>query len=70
MLKYNTFRGSRYERSRYIEGRFAMASEVSDIELEMLDSSKNSIRSFLGNCSVDSGWKVEVYKIQTKVLQK
>jgi len=47
-----------------------MASEVSDIELEMLDVSKNSLKSFLGNVAVDSGWKVEVYKIQTKVTSK
>lgn len=70
MLRYNSYRPSRYERSRYVEGRFALASEISDIELEMIDVSRNSTKSFLGNCAIDSGWKVEVYKIQTKVISK
>ncbi len=36
-LKFNTFRAQRYLRSRFVEGKYLLASEGTDIELELVD---------------------------------
>lgn len=59
MLKNNSFRPDRYLRSRFVEGRFLLASEASDVELEVLDSLRKLVRSSLGDVAVADAWKVE-----------
>ena len=36
-LRFNTFRSQRYLRSKFVEGRFLLASEATDLELELID---------------------------------
>lgn len=66
-LKFNSFRAERYLRSRFVEGRLFLASEASDLQLEMIDKSRQMIKFALGNISIDDGWQVEVYKITTTI---
>lgn len=66
-LKFNTFRSERYLRSRFIEGRYFLASEATDLELEMIDNSRQMIKKSLGNIAVEDSWKIEKYEITTEV---
>jgi hypothetical protein len=59
MLRFNTFRARRYLRTRFVEGNFLLASEASDLELEILDLLRTSIRSTMGDVAVSDAWKVE-----------
>ena len=70
MLKFNSFRAQRYLRSRFIEGKYLLASEATDIELELIDFCRTLVKHTLGDVAVEDGWKTELYKIQTKVLNK
>lgn len=58
MLKYNTFRSDRYLRSKFIEGRYFLASEASDMELEILDLLRKTVASTVGDVAIDNAWKV------------
>lgn len=70
MLKFNSFREQRYLRSRFIEGKYLLASEASDIELELIDFSRELIKTTLGDVAIEEAWKVELYRIQTTVTNK
>ncbi len=70
MLRYNSFRAQRYLRSRFVEGKYLLASEGSDLELELIDFSRKLVQTTLGNIAVDAGWKVSLFRIQTKVTGK
>lgn len=59
MLKFNTFRAKRYLRSKFVEGRYLLASEASDIELEMLDLLRRMTESTVGDVAIDNAWKVQ-----------
>ena len=59
MLKFNTFRALRYLRSRFIEGKFLLASEGTDIELELLDQMRKTIEDSIGNIAIADAFKVE-----------
>lgn len=59
MLKFNTFRAQRYLRSRFIEGTFLLASEATDMELELIDFTRALIRHQVGDVAVGDAWKVE-----------
>lgn len=70
MLKFNSFRAQRYLRSRFIEGKYLLASEASDIELEVIDVYRNMIKNTLGNIAIDTAWKCELFRIETVVTSK
>ena len=59
MLRFNTFRARRYLRTRFVEGNFLLASEASDLELEILDLLRTSVQSTMGNVAISDAWKVE-----------
>lgn len=59
MLKFNTFRARRYLRSRFVEGRFLLASEATDLELELQDFARELVRQTVGDVAIADGWKVE-----------
>jgi hypothetical protein len=57
--RFNSFRAERYLRSRFVEGRFLLSSEATDLELELLDFAREMLRKTMGNFAVGEGWKVE-----------
>ncbi len=59
MLRFNSFRAARYLRSRFVEGKFLLASEATDIELEILDRLKQSVQSHLGDVAIGDAWLVQ-----------
>ena len=59
MLRFNSFRLERYLRSRFVEGKFLLASEATDMELELLDFSRKILRKTMGDVAIGDGWKVE-----------
>ena len=67
MLQYNTFRSQRYLRSRFVEGKFYLASEGTDLELEVIDKTRTMIKTIIGDVAVDDSWLVEKYKVTTTV---
>lgn len=69
MLKTNTFRPDRYLRSKFLEGRYLLATELVDVELELLDQFRKSIKTSVGNVAVGSGWEVSYYS-NTEVVIK
>lgn len=59
MLKFNSFRAKRYLRSRFIEGKYLLASEASDIELELIEQLRRSVESTLGSeVAIEDAWEV------------
>lgn len=58
MLRYNTFRSARYLRSKFVEGKYLLASEATDLQLESIDLLREYIKRDLGNCAIGSGWQV------------
>lgn len=67
MLRFNTFRAERYFRSKFVEGKFLLASEATDLELEILDLSRSVMKRTVGDVAIDDAWKVEKYRISAKV---
>ena len=60
MLRFNTFRAKRYLRSKFVEGKYLLASEASDLELEILDLLRKTVEKTLGSeVAVGDAWKVE-----------
>ena len=60
MLRFNTFRAKRYLRSKFVEGKYLLASEASDLELEILDLLRKTVEKTLGSeVAVGEAWKVE-----------
>lgn len=59
MLRFNTFRARRYLRTKFVEGKYLLASEASDLELEILDLLRTSVQSVMGDVAIDDAWKVE-----------
>lgn len=60
MLRFNTFRAARFLRSKFVEGKFLLASEATDLELELLDLLRRTVQFNLGdNVAVDSAWQVQ-----------
>lgn len=58
-LKFNSFRSSRYVRSSFVEGRFFLAAEATDLQLEMIDQLRSNIKTQIGNVALDDSFKVE-----------
>ena len=70
MLKFNTYRPDRYLRSRFVEGKFLLASEGSDLQLESLQTIRDTIQKSLGSAfAIDNAWQVEVFS-STQLLIK
>jgi hypothetical protein len=70
MLKFNTYRPNRYLRSRFVEGKFLLASEGSDLQLESLQTLRDTIKKSLGSAfAIDNAWQVEVFS-STQLLIK
>lgn len=59
MLRFNTFRAKRYLRSKFVEGKYLLASEATDLELEILDVLRKTVQNTLGDAvAVEDAWKV------------
>lgn len=58
-LRFNTFREKRYLRSKFVEGAYLLASEASDIELELLDLLRKVTMETIGDVALEDAWKVE-----------
>jgi len=67
MLQYNTFRSQRYLRSRFVEGKFFLASDASDLELEVIDKTRTLIKTVIGDVAVDDSWLTEKYKVTSTI---
>lgn len=59
MLRFNTFRSRRYLRSKFVEGKFLLASEATDLELEILDRLRESVQNQMGDVAIADAWQVE-----------
>lgn len=69
-LKFNTYRAKRYLRSRFVEGKYLLASEASDLQLESLQVLRKAIEKSLGSAvAIDDAWKVELLS-STQILIK
>lgn len=69
MLRFNTFRSERYLRSKFVEGKYLLASEATDLELEVLDLLRKVVSSTLGDVAIEDAFKVERYS-DTQILIK
>lgn len=69
MLRFNTYRSKRYLRSKFVEGKFLLASEASDLELEILDQLRQQVQAQIGDIAIEDAWKVERLNI-TQLLIK
>lgn len=69
MLKTNSFRPDRYLRSKFLEGRYLLATELVDVQLELLDQFRKTLKVSVGNVAIDSAWEVSYYS-NTQVLIK
>ncbi len=58
MLRFNTFRSRRYLRSKFVEGKFLLASEATDLELEILDRLRESVQNQMGDVAIADAWEV------------
>lgn len=58
MLKFNSFRSDRYLRSKFVEGRYFLASEASDMELEIIDLLRRTMKTVVGDVAIDDAFKV------------
>jgi hypothetical protein len=69
-LRFNTYRAKRYLRSRFVEGKYLLASEASDLQLESLQILRKAIEKSLGAAvAVGDAWKVELLS-PTEILIK
>lgn len=59
MLRFNTYRSKRYLRSRFVEGKYLLASEGTDLELELLDVLRKAVQQTIGDVAIEDAWKVE-----------
>lgn len=67
-LRFNTYRERRYLRSRFVEGRYLLAAEASDLQLESLQTIRKVIEKSLGDAvAIENAWKVELYS-STEIL--
>lgn len=57
-LRFNTFRAKRYLRSKFVEGKYLLASEASDLELEILDVLRQVVKDTIGDVAIEDAWKV------------
>lgn len=58
-LPTNTFRRDRYIRSRFREGKYLLAAEASDIQLESFDLLRQYIERTYGNIAVQDSFKAD-----------
>lgn len=58
MLKFNTFRAQRYLRSKFVEGKYLLASEASDLELEIYDLLRSVVKTTIGDVALQDAWEV------------
>jgi len=58
-LKFNTYRPKRYLRSRFVEGKYLLAAEATDLELELLEQLRASVKATIGDVALEDAWKVE-----------
>jgi len=58
-LNTNTFRTRRYLRTKFKEGRYLLASEASDLQLESLDLMREFIKLSYGNFAVGKAFQPE-----------
>lgn len=59
MLRFNTFRAQKYLRSKFVEGKYLLASEATDLELELIDLLRKQLKNSMGDFAVEDSWKVE-----------
>jgi hypothetical protein len=60
MLRFNTYRSQRYLRSKFVEGKYLLASEGTDLQLELVDLLRKTVEAALGSdVAVKDAWKVE-----------
>jgi hypothetical protein len=59
MLRYNTHRPDRFLRTKFVEGRYLLASENTDLELEILDLLRSVVKNTVGDIAIADAWKVE-----------
>jgi hypothetical protein len=69
MLKFNTFRSDRYLRAKFVEGRYFLASEASDLELELMSALRRIVKTTIGDVAVDDAFAVTRLS-QTQLLVK
>lgn len=58
-LPTNTFRPQRYFRSKFREGKYLLAAEATDVQLEMHDLIREFIKHSYGDMAVQSSWKAD-----------
>ncbi len=58
MLRFNTFRAARYLRSKFVEGKYLLASEATDLELELLDLLRTMTKNAIGDVALEDAWQV------------
>jgi len=59
VLRFNTYRARRYLRSKFVEGSFLLASEGTDLELEILELLRDQVKNIIGDVSIEDAWKIE-----------
>lgn len=68
-LPTNSFRSKRYFRSRFKEGKYLLAAEASDMELEIYDLTREFIKNSYGSFAVQTSWKPDQTNANTIVVR-
>lgn len=70
MLRFNTFRAQRYLRSKFVEGKYLLASEGTDLQLEIVDLLRATVEATLGpEVALKDAWKVERLSATTILIK-
>ncbi len=69
MLRFNTFRATRYLRSKFVEGKYLLASEATDLELEVLDLLRTMTKNAIGDVALEDAWKVQRLSTTTLLIK-
>jgi len=68
-LPTNTFRSLRYYRSKFREGKYLLAAEATDLQLESFEQLREYIKNTYGDICVGPAWKVEKPSSNSIVLR-
>lgn len=59
-FQYNSYRSKRYNRSRFLDGKFLLSQEATDLQLESLDHIRHTTSELLSDVAIADGWLVQL----------
>lgn len=59
-FEFQSFRPRKYIRSRFLDGKFLLSQEASDLELEVLEYARNIVHNMLGDIALNDAWLTQL----------